>query len=356
MKKMISVLFIIISIGTLAAQVKITNDPSQDIQVRGSIYLPLILNTVWHLESDEVHDGAEFPPYIHWELKRIVRIADPSLGINNLRAYESHTGDGDISYFLEFDGFICSYQQGSDDKWYLERLIPVNPVIGDLWISQGIQYTVIEMDSDLLKVQFSNELSYDTAEPVTDIKSGYILYAKNIGFSELFFYNTFSGEQYFVTYKLKNNQSKIIALSEGVNEAPGDDMKIIEVDKDTKLIDKNELFKPLDKSSKTEAEDTSNKKISETKISSKDSNESKEGLKSNPQLKKDKTYIQIGAFKNRKNADEITKRAVQQNYRTVVLVENGGLIRVLIEIDPAQTTGVLQKVRQSINKESFIKK
>ncbi len=361
MKKTINLFILILSCSMLSAQPQI-RVAEQDNEIRGSSFLPLSLNNRWVLETDNAYENSGFPQVISWHLGQIVKITDPQYNINNHTAYKITPAEGENSevYFIEHDGFICSYQPDIDGKYFIERLVPINPFLGDIWISKGLQYTVVEVDANFLKIQFSNEILLDMTAPSNEVKSGYVIYAHGFGFYELFYYNATDNQQHFATYIINQQGSDVARRT-----TPRVDQNDSNNQSSSSSSSTRSSSSSSSSSSVSRSSSSSSSSSSVSRSSSSSSSSSITTANNNPaettdirtitRLTQGKSYIQLGAFRNMANAANLLDNARSRGFEVVAWRDTDGMIKILIETTPDRARAMLDRAKNAISSGAFLR-
>lgn len=328
MKRVLFFLFLttIVNFGIYSDPIIKRLQPTKEI--KGSAYFPLFVGEKWFWEISVNENRST----MSWEIISYNIINDPSNDLKNVYGYEA-TGGSDIGnwYFIEYDGFICSYQL-LDKNYTIVRLFPINPQIEDIWSIAGDNYSITLIDKEKVKIEYENE---------EEKRFGYQIFMKNVGFSELFESSKKNEGKNILKYKLtdyidnskvdltKYEENKKTDLS---NEKKSEEKEIVIKEKKE---DKITIEKKEDNTTKVIVSNTLDN-INITKLLS------------------DRSYIQISSFNSSKNALNYSESLRLSGFSPKILEDFDGYYKVVLDTTSDEKE-FLELIRNKIEKKAFIK-
>ncbi|HOV13552.1 MAG TPA: SPOR domain-containing protein [Spirochaetota bacterium] len=262
--------------------------------ISGSIYFPLFVGQkwVWEISVNEKKNK------MSWEIISYNIINDVSNDLKDIYGYEVTAGD-EIGnwYFIEYDGFICSYNLKEDANYQITRLFPINPQVGEVWNFLQDNYSISEIDEDKVKVQYENE---------EEGRFGFQVFKKNIGLSEMFESSKKNDGNNILKYTLlEYNKISDVIFSK------------YEVSDEKKSTVKNEDFI-----------------IQE--------------------LSKESLYVQVSSFNSSKNALAYSNNLKSKGFNPKIFQDKDGYYKILLDSTSDEKT-FIEKVRKDVEKSAFIK-
>lgn len=328
MKRIIVILIIFFNINLIFSLITVKDiDSPKDL--KGSNYYPLFVGAKW---SYDVTGNADLTKDTR-EIVSVHSITDSSSDIKDLTAFKIKEAESNNEWYaFEYNGYICYY------KTEIEKILPINPTLQDKWTSNSINCRISESESNMVKVEYMDE---------KNSKYGYQIFALNVGPKEIYEYK--SNDKKELNMKLTAN----VAFNEQKN-LNSTDKTIIAKTENKEIVEnkKTEDTKEIIKENK-EAEIKKEEKKAESTIEYDDNDLTKNDYITT--LVKNKTYIQIGAFKVNFYAKQALLKAREAGYNAKIYQDKNGLNKVIIEI-PKDANKVLKEIRVKIIKDAFIKK
>ncbi|HPO50085.1 MAG TPA: SPOR domain-containing protein [Spirochaetota bacterium] len=283
--------------------------PTKDI--KGGDYFPLFMGEkwTWEISVNEVKST------MSWEIISYSLINDLSNDLKNVYGFEATAGSELPNwFFIEYDGFICSYGQ-SDSAYLITRLFPANPQLGDKWSVSGDNYSVTEINEQRVKVEYENE---------EEGRFGYQVFKKGVGFDELFESSKKGDGKNILKYKLLNHiDISKVDFSKYAFEEKKEDTRSLE---NTEKKDNKEEEVKIDKNT-------------DYNISS---------------LSKELSYIQIASFNSSTNANNYSLKIVALGYSPKIFKDKDGYYKVLVDATSDEKV-FLEKIKKDVEKNAFIK-
>ena len=305
MKKNLLLLLLVVNFlyHSYSIEIKKVNPPSE---IKGSIYLPLFIGAKWDWEISM----NERKSNLQWEIISYNILTDLSNDLKNVWAFEADSPQIGKFYFIEYDGFICSYDN-TNDITTIKRILPLNPQEEDKWMIDSTIYTITTKNDERVKIEYENE---------EQTKFGYQFFRKNIGFAEMFESSKADNGKNIVKFNLKKFTSF-------------DQIPKIDIQEQNKTIS---LESSIKLSSDSEA-NLKPKYFLET-------------------FENDKIYIQVASFSVLANANQFVEKLVNNGYSAYIFTYSEKLYKVLILVDISTINekDALQKIKNEVSKGAFI--
>lgn len=348
MKKLFNILIFMLLAIFLHAAPSITKTAEGDGD-KSNPYFPLITGQKW---TYTITAGG-VDNTVNWRLNGSYKITDTDNGINNAAAYQVESIEtGEIWYFLKYDGFVCKYEQNEKGNYILTRLLPDSINIDYNWISANTSFIISEVNADTVKVEFvSNAEDF----------SGYNVFKKDIGPSEMYIFDTAGGDKSDTTFKLKEagfdrtvQQAAVTipAVSEVADAATSDTTIKTETAVETTTPAEEE---PKVATATKPADEEVVAPIKEEPKAEKTIEETYPGITKINRFKEDFFYIQVGSFVIKNNAFRICSEVKTKGFNAVLFEDTDGYFKVLIEGNKDMEF-YLNKARNEINAGAFMKK
>lgn len=280
-------------------------------------FFPLVTGQKW--EYSAMAKGTESK--VNWIITGTYLISDSDNYLSNAMGYKvENSSSEELFYLINHDGFICRYENTSSGDFVLKRLLPASADVDYNWISDNTTFIITEITDSEVRVEFIEN---------SDAFSGYNLFRKNIGPSEMYIYDIASDDKDDYLYVLQSSSiDRTIqsALSVPSEEKP----EFIE-----EIVKKEEV------------------KVSEPVAVRKSPDLS--SVREISRLERNYYYIQVGSFVVKNNAVRVCGDLNTRGFNAVVFEDADSLYKVLIEGDKDMENN-LRKARNEINSGAFMKK
>lgn len=311
MLKKILILFIsfITVIVTFSQDAQFTK--IETTSIKGNSYFPLFVGAKWTWTLEMFGNRNVFS----WEITEVYEITDPKNNLQKVIGFKTICKEIESEwFFIEYDGYICFYEK-MDNGYDIQKIIPVNPKIGDKWRENFRTNSISTMTDEFVKV--------DTE---TDDKKtiGYKIFRKDIGLFDL--------------YEIEKKDNETIYTKWTLNE-----YKKYGDSKNEVVLKQDDSYKKIE-----------NKKRVDHIIENIDEYKDDYSRYLIKELNKSKSYIQIGSFALINNALKILKNSETYNYKTFIYLDKDNYYKVLIEIDKEEEKNI-QFVRRNIEEKAFFK-
>lgn len=288
----------------------------ENIDIKGNSYFPLFIGAKWTWTLEMFGTKSIF----NWEIIECYEITDPKNNLNKVIAFKTICKEINSEwFFIEYDNFICFYEK-IDNNYQIQKLIPINPKIGDKWSENSNINIVSTITDEFIKVDTETE---------DKKKIGYKIFRKNIGLYDL--------------YEIEKKDNETIYTKWTLNEFNKNEIK--KQDEDIVIKNSDETY--------IENEISEKKKINTNeKIENEINKETENYLIKD--LKNDKSYIQIGAFSILNNVIPILNKSKEYNYNVFIYLDKDNLYKLLIEIDKDEDSN-LNFIKNNIEEKAFLK-
>lgn len=266
-----------------------------------------------------------------WTIDGAFQITDEENKLQNQKAYQfTDSSNGDVFYFMNFDGFACKYAKDESGTYKLTRMLPENIVEDYNWISNNITFIITDVSIDYVTVEF-----FDNQKDV----SGYNKFKKASGPCEIYVNDATATKKHDMIAKLKNltqNGKTSAPPALPTNTEVGSVVKNPSIT-ESSPVTKEEVVVVPEPSTTTTPAPAANKVIM---INA---------------MQKNLYYIQIGSFVKKENAFNICTEIRQKGFQSVVLEDKDGVFKVLIEGN-SNMEETLAQLKSQVTSGAFVKK
>ncbi|HOJ64522.1 MAG TPA: hypothetical protein PLE45_08885 [Spirochaetota bacterium] len=329
MSKKILTILIFLNILFLVAGEDVTLTKIEATSVKGNAYFPLFVGAKWTWSLEMFGSKNLFS----WEIIEAYEITDLKNNLDRVIGFKTICKEIESEwFFIEKDGYISFYEKG-DNGYDIQKIIPLNPKIGDRWNENFRINTISTITDEFIKIDTETE----------DKKTiGYKIFRKDIGLFDLYEIEKKDNDTIYTKWtlneykKYNENEKKDIVINENKQDTTTDNTIVTE----NKISEDKDIIENID-----EYESKESKKIDYS------SDYSKYFIK---ELNKNKSYIQIGSFSIIDNAIKILENATSYNYNIFIYFDKDGYYKVLIEIEKEEDKNI-QFIRKNIEEKAFFK-
>jgi hypothetical protein len=361
---LVFIFLITATVTTVSAGEVLFQEIPKPEDVFGNAWFPLYVGAMWKWKMEESDNEAE----LQWTIVNAKLVTDSDNNLDKVIAWQLQMNSiTDALYFIEHDGFICTYEK-KRTGYTLTKLLPILARSQQRWQSGTDSYTIPAIDDETLKTEYVSD---------DGSRYGYQVFGKGIGPVEFFDYTSSEFGSNAVKWTLIDYKSYSDVVVERYNTmSDTDDMVMEEIDD----VDNSLAYGTTSSTSSTTTttttiamtttttttmpEEDTVVYIDEYYESEKDTSKGSSGERDSRDremgevirnMSTQKTYIQAGSFNVYRYAILMAGSLKDNGYMVNILEEDDFTWKVLIVVDKEDEARILQRVRKEIEPGAFVR-